>query len=317
MKKYKTVFFGTPEFAVPILKTLAAETRVAMVVVRPDRPRGRGRKVLPPPVKRFALETGIEIVQPEKMREPWFLERLQDIGPDLIVTAAFGRIIPPEILALPPYGCWNLHASLLPRFRGAAPIQRAIWEGEVETGISLMKMDEGLDTGPILLVKRVPIDPADTGGTLMEKLADLGGHVLSEGLARLRAGNLTATPQPTEGTLAPMIRTEETVIDWSQPAERIRNQIRALAPRPGARTTTPSGPLRVLSADVAEAGDGGPRLPDPGRVASVAESGLLISAGCGTLLSIRELQPAGKRSMTAEDFLRGRRVSPGDAWGDA
>jgi len=312
LRAFRTVFFGTPDFAVPALRLLISETDVCAVVVRPDRPRGRGRKVQPPPVKRVAAEAGIEVLQPERMSEQWFLDRLAALDPDLVVTAAFGRIVPAAILELPEHGCWNIHASLLPKYRGAAPIQRAIWEGETKTGITLMQMDEGLDTGPVLLREVVPIGETETAGALTVRLGDLGARVLANGLDQLEKRKIVPRPQPEDGTLAPMIRSEETWIDWSLAGRTIMNQVRALAPRPGARTTTPQGNVRILACSPgAIAGDAGM----PGNVVEVTKRSCAISAGDGASVAIAEIQPEGRAVMPVAAYLQGRAVRTGDIWG--
>lgn len=305
----KIVFMGTPEFALPTLKKLvASEHEILAVVTQPDRPKGRGREVAASPVKRFALEAGIDVLQPEKCRSPEFVDILAGLAPDLVIVVAFGQILSAEVLSVPRLFCMNLHSSILPRYRGAAPINRAIINGDKETGITTMKMDTGLDTGDILLIRRVPIAEADTAETLHDRLAETGAELVLETLEAVEAGTLKPVPQDdAQATLAPKLRKEEGLIDWTRQATDIRNLVRGLFPWPGAFTFHHSRRLMLCHAEVAP-GEPGDR---PGQVARVSERGIEVGTGAGRLV-ITELKPEGKKKMTAGSFLAGNKVVPGD-----
>lgn len=303
MTKIRTVFMGSPDFAVPTLRALAADGRYDLlgVVTQPDRPAGRGNKLTPPPVKAAADELGIAVIQPERLRQPEAMAQLKAWAPDLIVVAAFGQILRPEVLDMPKYGCINVHASLLPRWRGAAPIQAAILAGDVETGITIMQMDPGIDTGPMLSQRGIPILPDDTGGSLFGKLSALGGELLLETLPPFIAGELLPQPQPAEGaTYAPMLKKEDGLLDFTRPAAELERRVRAMSPWPGAFMAWQGETLKIHKAHVAE-----------GK-AKVAEQ--VIVDGCpaiGTadsILVFDELQPPGKKPMPGKDFLSGGRV---------
>ncbi len=302
---------GTPEFALPVLEQLSANYQVVGVVTQPDRPAGRGRKLLPSPVKELALAEGIPIFQPEKLRRMEAVERLRAWLPDLIVVAAYGQILPPSVLELPRYGCINVHASLLPRWRGASPIQAAILAGDAVTGITLMKMDEGLDTGPILAQQPVDIGPEETAGELSARLARVGGQLLLETLPDYLAGRLTPTPQPDSGiTIARRFRKQASALDWSKPAADLARRVRAFSPTPGAYTTWNGAHLKVLRArplaqDTADRPPGSVFLEQ--RVPAVV-------TGEGALV-LMQVQMAGKRPMSGEQFARGRRDFIGSVLG--
>ncbi|MGC8837080.1 MAG: methionyl-tRNA formyltransferase [Anaerolineae bacterium] len=299
----RVVFMGTPEFAVPILQGLLAEHEVLAVVTQPDRPAGRGRALRPPPVKELALAHGLAVFQPTSLRgnQP-LLERLRDLAPQVVVVAAFGMLLPPEFLALPPKGCLNVHASLLPRHRGAAPIPAAILAGDRETGVTIMLMDEGLDTGPVLSQASCPVGDEDTAGTLSERLAQLGRDLLLETLPRWVAGEIVPRPQDAEGvTYAPPLRTADAEILWTKPAERLAREVRAFNPWPGSYTFWRGQRLKVLRARPAEGDVEGM----PGQVVLVGgRPGVVTGRG---VLVLEEVQPAGKQPMAAEAFLRGQR----------
>src|SRR5690606_24034061 len=246
----RIVFAGTPEFAVPCLRAAAQRNEVVAVYTQPDRPAGRGRTLAPSPVKREALLRGIEVLQPENFKTPLSREALAALKPDLLVVVAYGLILPQAVLDIPTHGCWNVHASLLPRWRGAAPIQRAIEAGDGETGVCLMQMEKGLDTGPVLLARATPISATDTGGSLHDTLAALGAEVLAEGLALLRAGNLPAAqPQPDQGvTYAHKLDKAEARLDWSQPATVLADKVRAFDPWPVAEAELAGERLRIHAA---------------------------------------------------------------------
>lgn len=313
-RKPHLVYMGTPEFAVPPLEALVESGhQVLRVVTQPDRPRGRKRRVTPGPVKQYALSRGLGVWQPTKIRDATFVDRLRALAPDVIVVVAYGRILPPEILGIPRLGCVNLHASLLPRYRGAAPIHRAVMRGETQTGITTMLMDEGLDTGDILLQRIVPIGPDDNTGLVHDRLSRLGAQLLVETLDRLAAGKLIPQPQEeSRATYAPPLRREDERIIWSRPATQIKNQVRGLDPWPGAFTILEDREVKIWRVDVAETDEGG---GVPGELLRAdPENGLVVQTGAGAL-RIRELQPAGRKRLRAEDFLRGHRLTVGTKLG--
>lgn len=304
----RLVFMGTPRFAVPSLAALLARgEEVVAVVCQPDKPKGRGRKLMPPPVKETALAAGLAVLQPERIRTPEFLETIRALAPDLIVVAAYGRILPGELLRLPPLGTINVHGSLLPRYRGAAPIQWAVLNGDTETGITIMQMDEGMDTGDILLTEELAIEPHDTAGSLAEKMAALGGTLLGEALDTLRAGKLVPRRQEEHlATLAPPLCKEQGAIDWQKPAREIGCLIRGLDPWPMAHTTLEGKWLRLFKPRVI-AGAG---REAPGTLCRADRDGLLVATGQDALL-IAEVQMEGGRRMEVDAFLRGRPLTPG------
>lgn len=301
MNKPRTVFMGSPDFAVPALRALVtAGYPVAGVISQPDRPAGRGNLLTPPPVKVAALELGLEILQPEKLRAPEAMQKLKDWNPDLIVVAAFGQILRPEVLNLPKYGCLNVHASLLPRHRGAAPIQASILAGDKETGITIMLMDPGIDTGPMLSQRSIEILPADTGGSLFEKLSVLGGELLLETLPGYLGGGIKPQPQPAEGaTYAPMLKKGDGWLDFTRPALELERKIRAFSPWPGTFMDWQGAPLKIHQAAVdARKTEAGKRVVINGLPA--------IGTSAGTLI-LEEIQPAGKGKMSGKAFLAGGR----------
>jgi len=293
---------GSPDFAVPSLEVLATHYPIVGVVTQPDRPAGRGGTLHPPAVKAAAIRLGIPFIQPEKVRTPEAMTQLQDWSPDLIVVAAFGQILRPALLDLPRYGCINVHGSLLPRGRGAAPIQAAILAGDQETGITIMKMDPGVDTGPILSQRTLPITPDDTGGMLFEKMASLGAELLLETLPRYLSGELVPRPQPEEGaTYAPLLKKEDGFLDFTRPAIELERRVRAMNPWPGAYFDWNGAPLKVLRASLS--GEKSPgvkrRLTFEGRPAVGTSEGILV---------LVEVQPAGKKVMPGRAFLAGTRA---------
>lgn len=310
----RIIFMGTPDFAVPALEALLqAGYPVAAVVTRPDRPRGRGRKLLPGPVKKTAVEHGLPVLQPARLLEDSFLQRLASLAPEVIVVAAFGRILPSVILRLPRLGCLNIHASLLPRYRGAAPIHRAVINGERETGVSIMLMDEGLDTGAVLARRAVPIAADDCTGTVHDRLARLGAELLLETLPRWAAGEIVPQPQDhAAATYAPPLTGADEVIAWHRPAGEIVNQIRGLCPWPGARTSLDGRLLKIWRAAFSTVAR--PADAVPGRVLGAGGDGLAVAAGDGVVL-IRELQFGGGRRLSAEEFLRGHDIPVGTLLG--
>jgi methionyl-tRNA formyltransferase len=304
----RVVFMGTPEFALPSLRALKESgEEIPLVVSQPDRPSGRGLETVPTPVKRLAESWGVPVVQPQKMKDPAFLETLARAGPDLIVVAAFGRILPPSVLNLPPQGCFNVHASLLPKYRGAAPIARAILNGEAETGISTMKMDEGLDTGDVCLQEKIPIEPEDTAGTVSKKLSELGARVLLRTIVEMKAGRLKPVPQDaSRATLAPPLEKEEGLLDWTHTAVSLANRVRAMDPWPGAFTFYKAERWRIWRAGAEEAAGG-----VPGRVSEVRRDSIAVTAGTGRL-RIMEIQPENRRRMTMKEYLTGHPVAVGE-----
>ena len=307
----RIVFCGTPDFAVPALEGLiAAGHEIVAVLTQPPRAGGRGQKPRPGPVQRLAEARGLPVMVPERLKgNREVLDRLRSLRPDLGVVAAYGLILPPEMLAIPAHGFLNVHASLLPRWRGAAPIQRALLAGDAETGVTIMKMDAGLDTGPILAQEATPITADDDAGRLHDRLAEMGAELLVGVIPDYVAGRLAPRPQPEAGaTYAPKIAKREAVIDWSRPADAIARQVRAFSPYPGARTRFAGTPLRILAAtpladDLADEADA-----PPGTV--VQTDPLLVATGAG-VLRIHRLQRAGRKPLDAEAFLRGFPMTPG------
>ena len=292
---------GSPDFAVPCLEALAGSYPVVGVVTQPDRPAGRGGSLRPPAVKEAALRLGLPVIQPEKLRQPEALEQLARWAPDVIVVAAFGQILRPNVLDLPRYGCVNVHGSLLPRWRGAAPLQAAILAGDRETGITIMKMDPGVDTGPILSQRALPIAADETGGSLFVRMAQLGADLLLETLPRYLAGELGPRPQPEQGaTYAPMLKKEDGLLDLTRPAVELERRVRAMHPWPGAYFVWQGQPVKVLRAVLRE-------QASPGAGRRLVVDGLpALGTGEGLLL-LQEVQPAGKKPMPGKAFLAGAR----------
>ncbi|MBB5942877.1 methionyl-tRNA formyltransferase [Xanthomonas sp. 3307] len=303
----KLVFAGTPDFAVPSLRAAAQRHEVVAVYTQPDRPAGRGRGLTPSPVKLEAVARGIPVLQPQTLRAPETLQALRALQPDLIVVVAYGLILPKAVLAIPTHGCWNVHASLLPRWRGAAPIQRAIEAGDTETGVCLMQMEAGLDTGPVLLSQRTPIGADETGGQLHDRLAALGAQVLADGLGLLRAGlRPVAQPQPQDGvTYAHKLDKAQARLDWQQPAAQLARQVRAFDPWPVAEAVLAGERVRVRGAIALDLAHGQP----PGTVLTASKQGIDIACGQGAL-RLRVLQREGGKAITAADYLNARRDLP-------
>lgn len=300
----KIIFMGTPDFSVPVLRQIISEGyEVIAVVTQPDRPVGRKKVLTPPPVKVEAEKLGIPVYQPEKIRQKEELDQILALKPDLIITAAFGQILPKELLEAPRYGCINVHASLLPELRGGAPIHYAILEGKSKTGVTIMYMAEKLDAGDILTQVEVPIDERDTVGSLHDKLSMAGTKLLSETLPRLLKGELTPIPQnDADATFASNIKREQEKIDWSKNGEKIYNHVRGLNPWPVAYTTLNSTVLKIWWVE---------KYPStkkdihPGTIIEIEKEWFIVSTGNETAIKILELQPSGKKKMTAEQFLRG------------
>ncbi|MCP9455066.1 MAG: methionyl-tRNA formyltransferase [Nitrospira sp.] len=311
----RIVFMGTPEFAVPSLEALLragdSDDHVVGVVTQPDRPKGRGQVLTPPPVKVIADQAGIPVVQPLKIRTPDFLERLASWKPDVIVVAAFGRILHAPILNLPPLGCVNVHGSLLPKYRGAAPIQWALINGETETGITTMLMDEGMDTGPILLQEKIPILPDDTTSTLAPRLAKLGGELLVQTIAGLKASTIRPVPQDhSQATMAPLLKKEDGEIHWTMSATALVNRIRGLTPWPGAYTFHGADRWMIWKAVAVQE----PATGQPGTVLAVTKQSIKVATGEG-VLELLELQTANSKRMTVGQYLAGHRLSVGERLG--
>lgn len=304
----RIVFMGTPDFSVPALEALVeGGHEVVAAITQPDKPKGRGKAVLMTPVKEKAMELGIPVYQPVKVREPEFVEKLRQMKPDAIVVVAFGQILPKSILEIPRYGCVNIHASLLPKYRGAAPIQWAVIDGERESGVTTMFMNEGLDTGDMLEKEAVTLDPKETGGSLHDKLSAIGGRLILSTLKGLEDGTLKGTPQTDEGTCyAKMLKKSLGDIDWTMDAAAIERLIRGLNPWPSAYTCLHGKTLKIWDGDVLEREYG----VEPGTVAEVAKDRLVVQTGQGSL-AIRSLQLEGKKRMDAGDFLRGYAVEAG------
>jgi methionyl-tRNA formyltransferase len=303
----RIVFFGTPQFAVPSLERLLQERySVAAVVTQPDKPQGRSRSTLvPPPVKLAALRAGLPVLQPLRPTGDLFLASLRRLEPDIGIVVAYGHILRPDLLTLPPRGMLNVHASLLPRFRGAAPIQHAILAGDTTTGVSIMRMEEGLDSGPVLLRLETPIQADETAGELSVRLADLGATALVKALGLMEKGKIQPEPQDASAvTFAPKIDREAARLDWSRQAEALARQVRAFDPAPGAWTLHQRSPLKLFGPTPRD------QRGEPGTVLSVGEE-LVVAAGRGSL-AVREVQPAGKTRLAVSAWARGRGISPGE-----
>jgi len=301
----RIIFFGTPEFAVLPLKSLInAGHKVLAVVTQPDRESGRGRHIVLSPVKIEAQSAGLEILQPQNIRDAAFIENVRALNPSVIVVVAYGKIFPPEIIHLPESGCVNVHASLLPKYRGAAPINWAIINGAKKTGITTMLMDEGMDTGPVLLQEETGIKADDTAGSLSVRLSKTGVDVLAQTLKKLEEGNLRPVPQAGDVSYAPVLKKADGIISWSKPADELCDFIRGMNPWPGACSFLGNERIKFLKA-VSKEGDAG-----AGMIMKVSKSELLIGTGKG-LLSILEIQPAGKPLMTVRAFLQGRAIKEG------
>ena len=311
----RVAFAGTPEFALPALFALHTHHQVVGVLTQPDRPSGRGRRVPAGPVKQAALARGLPVVQPETLKNEAARAQLASWQAEVLVVVAYGLIVPPEVLSIPPLGCLNIHASLLPRWRGAAPIERAILAGDRSTGITIMQLDAGLDTGPILLQRPIEIRATHTGGTLRAELAAIGADALLEALTGLARGTLPGRPQPEEGiTYARRIEKAEARIDWAQDANRIERQVRAFNPQPIAETRLEGEQLRIFSAYAMDANEqeSAPKSADPGLISAVVDGKMIVDCGRGRL-AITEVQRPGRRPVSVRDLahslpLQGRRL---------
>ena len=300
---------GTPGFAVPSLAALAEAVDVTLVLCNPDRPAGRGRSMASPPVKEEAVRRGIPVFQPEKARHPDAVARIAAEAPDLIVVAAYGHILPKSILDIPRLGCINVHASLLPKYRGAAPINWAVARGETVTGITIMRMDEGMDTGPMLHAREVPIGGEDTAETMFSKLSVLGAEALREALRRLQEGTLCETPQDAAlATYAPLLKKEHGRIDWRRPAGEIRDLVRGMTPWPSAFALHAGKTLKILSSAIAAESA---TAAEPGEFVALGRDGISVACGEG-VLRLRVVQPEGGKAMDAWAYAQGRRVAAGE-----
>lgn len=308
----RIVFLGSGAFAIPSFEALIeAGHTVLALVTQPDREKGRGQALAPPPLKPVAEAHRVPVLQPRRIREPEAQERLRALGPDLQVVVAYGQILPRSVIEIPPRGTVNVHGSLLPRFRGAAPIQWAIAAGERETGVTTMLIDEGLDTGPVLLARSTPIGPEETAAELEPRLARLGAELLVATVRGLEDGTVVPRPQdPSRASHAPVLKKEDGRIDWTQPAEVLARRVRAFQPWPGTYTTFQGRGLKVLRARVVEAGPG-----EPGTVAEVDREGLVVACGGGTRLRVLEVQPESRRPMSAAAFAAGARLRAGARFG--
>jgi methionyl-tRNA formyltransferase len=309
----KLVFCGTPQFAVPSLERLAATGfELQLVVTQPDRPQGRGMELTAPPVKQAALKLQLQVIQPEKIRKNEdFQSRLTSLRPDAIIVVGYGRIIPPWMLALPPFGNINVHASLLPKYRGAAPVQWAIAQGETVTGVTTMLLNEGLDTGDILLQKEMAILPADTSVTLWPRLAEMGADLLIETLRGLEQKSITAVPQDhTQATLAPILKKEDGQVDFNRTAAEIHNRLRGFQPWPGAYAKFRGKNLKFVSSRREDA----PSNLSPGEL-RVGDEKLYVGCAERTVLELLQLQPEGKKTMAAREFINGYHPAAGEYLG--
>ena len=313
MARPRALFFGTPDFAVPALRALHEIATVPLVITQPDRPKGRGMKLAPPPVKELALELGLPVLQPTKVRTPEFAASLREHDADVALVIAYGRILPKAVLEAPRLGCVNVHASILPSLRGAAPIQWSVVRGETETGVCLMQMDEGLDTGPVLACERLAIGPDETSAALSERLSALGAALVRAELPRFLAGELLATPQDhTRATLAPLLSKHDGAIDWSRPARELHNLVRGFSPWPGAFSSLSGTRLKVLSTQVRDEQTG---HAAPGKLLELTREGIDVACGRGTLRLV-ELQLEGAKRLPAADFSAGQRLVVGQRLGD-
>jgi methionyl-tRNA formyltransferase len=308
VSKPRAIFFGTPEFAVPCLRALCELADVVLVVTQPDRPAGRGLKLAPPPVRTFALERGLSVVQPTKVRTPEFAASLRALEADVALVVAYGRILPAAVLQAPRLGCVNVHASLLPGLRGAAPIQWAIVRGEPRTGVCLMQMDEGMDTGPVLSCAALDIGPEETAGELTLRLSQLGAELVGKDLPRYLRGELTPQPQDhARATLAPMLDKEHGRVDFGRSAREVHDLVRGFSPRPGAYTYLEGQRVKLHRVRVLAAGG---IHAQPGEIVRADRHAIEVACGAG-VIAIEELQPEGKRRMSAAEFCAGSRLQAG------
>ena len=310
MTGWRIIFMGTPDFACPTLQRLIERgENLAAVVTQPDRPKGRGQKLMPPPVKELAEKHGIPVYQPPKVRDPGFVDIIRELKPDVIVVVAFGQILPKALLDIPPQGCINVHASLLPRYRGAAPLNWCIINGEAETGVTTMLMDVGLDTGDMLLIRKTALDENEDIQSLHDRMSAMGADLLAETLDRLLAGDLVPQPQDNSASCyAPMLKKDDGIINWDADARTIHNQVRGLAVWPGACTVIDGQVLKIFRTSI---GDGS---GEPGTILQAAKGRLEVACRSGSLF-LQELQLAGKKRLDCTSFLAGYPVSVGTLLG--
>ncbi|MBT6346509.1 MAG: methionyl-tRNA formyltransferase [Nitrospina sp.] len=302
------IFMGTPEFALPTLKALHQSSHTVLsVITQPDKPKGRGQKLLVSPIKQFALDFNLPVLQPKTVNDPEFIHTLNQNQPDFIIVVAFGQILSETFLKIPKQFCINLHSSLLPKYRGAAPIHRSILNGDTRTGVTSMIMDKGMDTGDILLMQETPIHKSDNAQTLHDTLSEMGGNLVLETLVRLEKNTLLPTPQNNNlATYAPKLKKEEGLVRWEKNANTLFNQVRGLTPWPGSYTLLNKKRLRILKAQVTE----GTLDDQPGQIARVTDIGIEVGTGQDRLV-LTELQPEGKKSMSAKSFLAGHKIERG------
>jgi len=307
----RIAFFGTPEFAVPTLETLVASPhRVTAVVTQPDRPKGRGQRLVAPPVRTVAEAHGLPVLQPERVGTPEFLEAMRASGAELGVVAAYGKILPESLLAVPRLGMVNVHASLLPRWRGASPVEHAVMAGDAETGVTIMRVVKALDAGAMMAVARRPIGPDDTSVEVERDLARMGARLLAQTLEAVEAGTAVETPQDERGvTYAPRLTKQHGLVDWSLPAGVLHNRVRGLQPWPLAHCWL--GGVRIALLRASEVASSPAESVTPGEIIDVRADRIVVAAGEGTALALLALQPEGRRAMTAKEFLQGRRVTIG------
>ncbi|MHA7963645.1 methionyl-tRNA formyltransferase [Paenibacillus sp. CAU 1782] len=313
----RIVFMGTPDFAVPSLRALLDQGyNVVAVVTQPDRPKGRKKVLTPSPVKEAALALGLPVLQPERMRSPEAVKQLQAYAPDLVVTAAYGQILPKAVLEMPRFRCINVHGSLLPRYRGGAPIQRSIINGEAATGVTIMYMAEGLDTGDMISSVELPIGESDHSGTMFSKLSEAGAELLIKTLPSVLDGTAVAVPQDNDlATYAPNLTRDDERIDWGKSAQSLFNQVRGLYPMAGAFTLLNGETFKIWSCSPLS-GEGGPTSgAAPGTVIEAGAEGIVVQCGEGRLL-LKEIQPAGKVVMKASEWLKGSRLAPDAVFGE-
>jgi len=307
-QKLRIVFMGTAAFALPAMKAVAAAEELIAIVTQPDRPRGRGRELAPPLVKTLALDLGLSVLQPERVKDPLFIAQLRELEPELIVVAAFGQILPAAVLDLPPLGCVNVHPSLLPKYRGAAPINWAIIKGETRTGVSIYRMDQGMDTGPLLLTREVEIGADETAEELGKRLAEIGGELVKEAIKGLKQGTLKPMPQDEKGaSYAPLFKKTDGLIPWHEAAAQIRNRIRGMVPWPVAYTAWQGKMLKIYKGRI------GGNTGFPGEIIAV-DSGIEVASGTGSIF-IEELQIEGGKRIGWQEFVRGHRLTPGERLG--
>jgi methionyl-tRNA formyltransferase len=309
MDKLRIIFMGTPRFALPSLQILIDRSeQIAAVVAQPDRPAGRGQHIALPPIKELALKHNLPVLQPVKVRDAPFIAQIKELSPDLIVVVAFGQILPRSLLDIPPYGCVNVHASLLPFYRGAAPINWVLLNGETETGVTLMLLDEGMDTGDMLLQEKLSIVPEDTVVTLHDRLAQNGARLLGKALDELGSAGWTSIPQDhAKATYAPLLKKEDGLIQWQKSAREIHNQIRGMNPWPGCFTYFNGKLLKVFAVEVGEQ----QAKETPGSIIEISGSGITVATGTDSLI-LKEIQLEGKKRLSVEEFVKGKAIKAGD-----